>query len=402
MSYYEQSQQAGRHLLPDLVRSFALIGIALVNVGAISYPLMMGYLDGGLISSADKAVYATVNTLFLQKSYTLFALMFGVGFAYQIAAAGRRGTGFGSQYIRRIIGLLVLGLLHVALLFQGDILVMYAILGTLLYLFRNLKPRTLVITGVCIYALQVVFIALMAVAVWAGNNFAPEDMAKELENMQEMVAHAREVFGQGTFAQSVTLRFKEWSQIITFGMFMQGLGAFAFFLFGLAAVKSDIISTPSAPIYAKFRKVFLPIGLLGSAFAALLLISAENMMHPQMMVGMALIALFSPFSTAGYLGLIAKWADRPVSDGFSSRLKTFMARGGTATLTAYLLQGLLFSLIFNNYGLGQFTKHGAAMCVLIAFAVATFSLVFASLWRKKFERGPVEMLFRRWTYLGTK
>ena len=402
MSYHEQTQQAGREILPDLVRSFALIGIALVNVGVLAYPMMLGYHDGGINSGADKAAIFGVYGLFLMKSYTLFAFMFGVGFAYQIASAQRRGSKFGAQYMRRIFGLLVLGLLHVALLFQGDILVMYAILGCLLYLFRNLKPKTLIKTAVGIYALQAAVIGLMAFGMSMGFKYAPDDMAEMTTEITKSAALSREVFGGGSFTEAVSLRFTEWSQVITFGMLMQGIGAFAFFLFGLAAVKSGIIANPSAPIYAKFRKVYLPIGLVGSAYAAWTLATAEQMMGPDMMFGMFLTALFSPFSTAGYLGLIAKWAERPLTDSMGGKLKTFMARGGTATLTAYLLQGLLFSLIFNAYGLGQYTLHGAAMCTLIAFGVAAASLIFASLWRKKFERGPMEMLLRAWTYLGAK
>jgi len=131
-------------------------------------------------------------------------------------------------------------------------------------------------------------------------------------------------------------------------------------------------------------------------------IGAEESMSLRMMVGMFVLSVSSPFSTAGYLGWLAKWAERPLTDSFASKLKIFMARGGTATLTAYLMQGLLFSLIFNNYGLGQYTKHGAAMCILIALFVALISLSFSSLWRKRFERGPMEMMLRKWTYLGSR
>jgi uncharacterized protein len=112
---------------------------------------------------------------------------------------------------------------------------------------------------------------------------------------------------------------------------------------------------------------------------------------------MTLIMLGAPFSTAGYLGLIAKWAQTP-----GGTFKTFLARGGTASLTAYLLQGLLLSLIFNAYGLGLFEQYGAATCIAIALAVALFSISFTSLWRTKFKRGPLEEVLRRWTYLGER
>ena len=401
MGYAEQSKAAGRHIFPDLARAFALIGIAVVNVGLISYPMLFGFLDGGLQIQADKAAFWTINTFFLHKSYTLFSFMFGVGFAYQIISAQKYVVGFAAQYARRITGLLVLGLLHVALLFQGDILFIYGILGAILFLFRNAGPKTLVRTGIGIYAIHCVITGLVALGIWAVNVYAPDKMITEVEDMMVMVGESRAVFGEGTFAQSVVLRFKEWGEVISFGLVLQGFAIFAFFLFGLGAVKSGLITNPSAPIWSNFRRVFLPIGILGSAYAAWLLAGAGGILDPQMMSGMFLIAVFSPFSTAGYLGLIAKWA-KAGTDGPFSGLKTFMARGGTATLTAYLMQGLLMSLIFNAYGLGLFRQYGAATCILIAFAVAVFTLVFASLWRTKFVRGPMEILFRRWTYLGAR
>jgi len=397
MGYLEESQAAGREILPDLVRAFALIGIALVNVGVISYSMMESYHGGGMKTPLDNYAYIAVNSIFTFKSYTLFSFMFGVGFAYQIASAQRKGIKFGGRYTRRLIGLVVLGLLHVALLFQGDILIMYAILGAILYLFRNASAKTLMRTGIGVYIFQIVLVAFFTLAMTMGMKYAPEDMAKELAKMEDMNVAAQAAYGDGTFVQSMANRFKEWGQIITFGLLMQGFGAFAFFLLGFAAVKSDIINNANAPIWARFRRVFLPIGVIGSILGAWTISLGKDMMDPIMMLGMLIILIFAPFSTAGYLGLIAKWASGPMTG-----LKTFMARGGTATLTAYLMQGLIMSFVFNNYGLGYFAKLGAAQCILIALATAIFTIVFASLWRKKFARGPVEMGLRSWTYLGEK
>lgn len=395
MDYIEQNQASGRVILPDLVRAFALIGIALVNVGVIAYPMMKGYQAGGLTTPLDKSAFFTVNSLFLLKSYTLFSFMFGVGFAFQITSAQKKGAKFGARYTRRILGLLILGLLHIMFLFQGDILVIYAILGSLLFLFRNMKPRTLRSVAIGVYAFQFAVTAFLALMMWAGTTYAPEDMAGEFESMAKEVEASLAVYGNGTFAESIYLRFKEWGSVITFGLLMQGFGAFAFFLFGLSAVKSGIINDASAPIWKRFRRVFLPIGIAGSAWGAWMFLSATSVMSVEMMAGMAIITFFAPFSTAGYLGLIAKWAGGPMTP-----FKTFMARGGTATLTAYLMQGLLLSLIFNNYGLGLYAELGAAACTAIALLVALFTIAFTSLWRKRFERGPMETLLRHWTYLS--
>ena len=397
MDYQTENKASGRQVLPDLTRAVALVGIALVNVGYMAWPATTGYYGGGLETGTDRAAHFLVSALFLYKSYTLFAFMFGVGFAYQIGSAERRGRSFGGAYWRRIAGLAGLGLLHATLLFQGDILMIYAVLGTILFLFRSAGARTLIRWAVGIYVIQLFIMAGFAALIWAGNAFAPDVMAQELATMQQSADHALAVFGAGTFAETVVLRLAEWSEIVVFGLLMQGFGALSFFLFGLAAVRGGVIADPSAPIWRRSRRLFLPIGVIGSVLGAWVMIKAENQVMNAFMFGLLLITVFSPFASAGYIGLVARWAERP-----AGAIQTFAARGGTATLTAYLMQGLLFSLIFNGYGVGLFGTVGAAGSTAIAFGVALFSIAFSSLWRARFERGPMEALLRGWTYLGAR
>ena len=398
MSYLQETRDAGREVFPDLARACALIGIALVNVAVFSHPMMGGYSAEGALEGADKWSYFIVNAFFLMKSYTLFSFMFGVGFAYQMKSAERRGVGFAGRYWRRSIGLLVLGLLHVALLFQGDILVIYAILGCLLFLFRNMGESGLIRWAIALYAVQILVVVLASGSFIAGMAFAPEAMQEQIAMNDELIVSANEAYGSGTFADSIAQRFTEWGQVITFGMMMQGIGAMAFFVFGLAAVRMGSIADPARPFWKRCRHVFLPIGVTGSAVGAWFMVNAGGgMMSTGAMIGMMFIVAFSPFSTAGYLGLIAKWAEKP-----QGAFKIFLARGGTASLTAYLLQSVIFSLVFNNYGLGCFGEMGAAVTILLALAVGFGSIAFTSLWRLAFPRGPMEFLLRRWTYLGAR
>jgi len=396
MSYATNNAATGRHIMPDLVRSFAIIGIALVNVGLFAYPMELSYFDGGFQTVADSWAHFSVNSLFLMKSYSLFSFMFGVGFAYQIQSASRSEAGFGGRYSRRIIGLLVLGLAHIAFACQGDILLLYGLIGMLLFFFRNTKVKTLCWTAGVFIVLQVLLGLLLVGSIWAGLNYAPEEMAAAADELAVTALQSREAFGSGNFIDSIHQRLGEYTAAAPIFIY-QGLGVLGYFLLGLAAVKSGIISDPTANIWKKFRGFALPIGVLGSVYGAWLMMTATEMMSVQMMGGMAVLGLFAPVSTAGYLGMIALWAIGP-----ATKIKTFFARGGTATLSAYLLQSVLLSLIFNNYGLGLFGQLGAAYCIAIALAVAVFTLAFMSIWRKKFKLGPVEYIFRSWTYLGKR
>jgi len=377
----ESEDSLSRAVLPDLVRAFALFGIAVVNVGYLAYPGGNYSLYGELSSGFDKAAFLTVNAFFLMKSYTLFSFMFGVGFAYQIASARRNAHSFTASYWRRITGLLVLGILHVILFYQGDILIYYALFGAILYLFRNLPPERLNRWAVGLYLGQLFLTGLAVIVVSLTGDPEPKPDA------------VRVIFSEGSFSETVVQRIRDWSNFLLVGIVLQALNILAFFLLGLSAVKSGIIHDAAHPIWRKCRRLALPVGVLGSVVAAWIMISSPVFWNTQMVFGLFLILLFAPFSTAGYLGLLAKLAE-----GRRGKAQTFFARGGTASLTAYLMQGLLMSLIFNGYGLGLYATLGAAWCIIIGATVALISITFVSLWRAKFARGPMEYLFRRWTY----
>jgi uncharacterized protein len=394
VTYHAETGASGRHEFVDLARAIALIGIAVVNVAFIAYPPSTGYVVSGLQGGWDRAAWFVVVALCLFKSYTLFSFMFGVGLAHQMLAATKQNASFGARYARRMLGLLVLGALNVVCFFFGDILVIYSILGSLLYVFRKSAPKKMIRWGIALCVAQAMCLLVFAGALWLGMTFAPEDMAQALAELTSDAEAERAAFTSASFAAAAAMRIESWAFTIGFFLFLQGFGVFAFFLFGLAAVRNGLITSPEAPFWARARAVYLPIGLVLSIASAIVALRSSNPLDPAGMLGMALTTIASPFSTIGYLGLVALWSTRPIS-----RAKTFLARGGTATLTAYLAQGLLFSLIFSGYGLGWFEKFGAAVCTLIALLVAAATIVVSSMWRTRFGRGPVENLLRAWTYL---
>jgi len=206
-----------------------------------------------------------------------------------------------------------------------------------------------------------------------------------------------DIMKNGSFWSVAAFRLKLWAIIYPGIIFLQGLGTLAFFIFGLIAVKSGAISDPTHTVWRRARRWPLIIGLPLSAFGAWLAVQATSGVSGEYMLASAVIFIAAPLSTFGYLGLIAKWAS---SKG--GALRTFMARGGTATLTAYLLQSVILSVLFCGYGFGLYQTLGAAHAIAIAALTGIATLTFTSLWRLKFSRGPMEVLLRRWTYLGDR
>jgi uncharacterized protein len=384
-----------RALMLDLARACALFGIAVVNVGLFAYPGEASYYAGALATPLDRAFMFTVMALFALKAYTLFSFGFGAGFGQQMQAAAAAGRAFGARYARRLLGLAPLGLINVVALFYGDILFVYAVLGAVLLLFRRTEPKRLVRWGMVLYGLQVALfvVGTALIALWAAT--APEDMALELARLPQELAKAAAGFGAPGFTEVAAHRMRTWAQDIGLMMLIQGSGVFAFFLVGLAAWRNGQLADPAHAFWRLCRTRHLPLGLLISAAGAALMVGAEHLVSPRAMLGFTLATLGSPLSTIGYLGLIARWAQAP-----DHALRRFMARAGSASLSAYLLQGLVMSLVFSGYGLGWYGQLGAAACVAIGAAAGAASLLAMGWWRGRFAQGPFEWLLRRWTYLG--
>jgi uncharacterized protein len=384
---------ADRALMPDLLRAFALFGIAVVNVIGFAQPFTTGFYDGGLDTATDQAAYSLVSLLFLMKSYPLFSMMFGAGLSYQLMAAERAGKDFAPRYFRRMAALIVLGILHFVFFWIGDILLTYGLLGCLLFVLRDASVKVLVRTGIALIALNTLLLFSLAAMIWAAETYAPEVMADA--GYAEMDAEALAAFGGGSFRDAARYRLELMPFVLPGAIVQQGISVFGFFCFGLAAVKAGVIDQPKARIWRLSRRVFLPIGLAGSALGAWILLQASSPVDSTYILGSGVIMAFSAFSALGYAGLIAA-----VSGGVAGPLRRFLARAGSASLTAYLLQSVVFSWIFSAYGLNQFAAMAAAGAILVAALVATGSLLFTGIWRSLAPRGPMEVLLRRVTYWG--
>jgi len=376
------------------VRAFALFGIAVVNVDFFAHASLRGVIDTGWNSPTDRILWWTIAALFLLKSYSLFSLMFGVGVQQQILASNQLNANFAGRYSRRILGLLLLGFLNITLLFYGDILVVYSLLGTLLLLFRNFEGAKLRRWAIGIYLLQITLVVLIAASTWlltlvdaeAGlqESSAAADAEKRLAG-----------FSDPRFLTVAATRLDAWTAEFAFVLALQGAGALAFMLYGLYLARSGLLLDANSPRWSRARRIDLPIGLILAATGGWLILGSSSELDPPFMTGIALITLGSPFSTMGYLGLMAAWTQRP-----DSPLRAGLIRAGGASLTAYLMQGLLMSLIFSGYGLGMIGKLNAASYIPIGVAVALVSLVFCTEWRRRYRLGPVERVLRKWVYLG--
>ncbi|MEM1237811.1 MAG: DUF418 domain-containing protein [Pseudomonadota bacterium] len=361
-----------RALMPDYLRLFALFGIVAVNAPFMAYTLIGGFDDapqGGLL---NEATIWLVDGLFTSKSYGLFSFMFGVGLAFMMRSAEARGLSFRAAYLRRMTGLFVLGVIHGCLFYPYDILALYGVMGTFLYLMRNKSPRGLVIWGLALIIVQFPITAAL-------DTYPRDDWADPNIEVAIMTG--------GSFAEVISFRTREFLAGWVFTIPYQGLSSLGWFCLGLAAVRAGLIDNPSHRIWARARWLLIPGVVLSLTASALW---AEHDWASYLLFGSA------PIATAGYLGVIASVA-RPPSPAVAASLLA-----GGSSLTIYLGQSILLTTIFSPYGLDLWSELGPLAVTLTAWAVTILLIGFVLLWRRAFRLGPFEWVLRQITYAGLR
>jgi len=360
--------------MPDYLRLVALFGIVVVNVQYIAFSALHGFADPVAETARDAITLWLVNGLALFKTYGLFSFMFGVGLGFLMRSAARRGLPFGRVYRNRMIGLLILGIAHGCLFFPGDILTIYAITGSVLYLFRDWPVRRLVRVGAALLVLQVVI--------------APPLLLAVPETPPDIVALEREILTEGGFLDAVAFRSIGFAFFLPSFLVIQGISALGWFCLGLAAVRSGMIDDAAHPLWRRARLwCLLPGVALGLAGAAL-------WQWGPAVPGVVLTTVAAPVATLGYLGSIAALSRPP-----GPVMARALAAGGSS-LSVYLGQSIILSTVFAGYGLGLWDAVDRMTAVAIAVATTAGLVVALSMWRSRFALGPFEWVLRRITYAG--
>ena len=134
----------------DALRGVAILGILVMNIYAfaMAFPAYFNPLLWGGADELNLGVWRFTHLFFDQRFLSIFAMLFGAGIVLMSERAEAKGRSFTGFYYRRQFWLVVIGAIHAYLIWAGDILVLYALIGMLAYLFRRLKPRTLIIIAI--------------------------------------------------------------------------------------------------------------------------------------------------------------------------------------------------------------------------------------------------------------
>ncbi|QWP76305.1 DUF418 domain-containing protein [Lysobacter sp. K5869] len=378
----------------DALRGLALLGILLSNVSGFAGPLLE--LHDGIdpaLRGGDYAWSAFVYIAIRDKAWTLFALLFGMGFATMLGRAQTAGRGFAAIYLRRSVGLLAIGLIHAWLIWAGDILVTYALCAFALLALQRWSAERWVALGGALYASGIGFMLLIAalLAVPGVAMGGAEDLAAaQAERAVEIAAYARGDFAAAT-AQRLSFFFEAtvpgWTVMLplTLGLFLIGAGI----------ARGGALADAGA-YRAQWRTAIAWGVALGvaSTVASVALDPA-----PAMAVFGATSVLAQTLHTASGLPLalaaIGAVALR-LRDG--ARWPLRFAPAGRMALTHYLAQSLIATWALYGHGLGQWGRWSYSELILAALALFAAQMAFSAWWLRRFRFGPVEWLWRAFTY----
>ena len=370
-----------RDLTPDVLRGFALLGILVVNIQFMGLNSGEGARGEWTLGLANGSATFIINAIFAGKFYLLFSFLFGYSSNYIIRGdvANRR------RWVKRCFALITLGILHFTFLWHGDIIFMYGLFGLLLIPFFFRADRTLKIWTRVVFFISSTLMVFIGALVYIGERFFPEESVQ-----QSMESQLDSVLINGSFLEAIPARLELWIYSISSGVFLQGGMAFAAFLLGLRMARNNFLSSPiDIEKNSKLIKTGFLLGGPIQIIAALVLVRNEQSAEPSEAIYLlALLTSFiaAPLLSMGYVGLIRKLVEE------KPHLVSWMKPAGQMSLTVYISQSVIASVIFGPWGFGLFQDLQTWQVILLALGIWILLTYLASFWLKRYNQGPLEKL----------
>ena len=391
----------------DVLRGVAMLGIVMVNVFSFGLPLQEAFSRPPVSDPVEDAGFLVMRSLLQFKWMPVFSMLFGAGLAVQVARAAARGEGFVGRYLRRTGVLLLVGLIHAWLLWYGDILVWYAVLGVGLLAVRRTPPRTLLVAGAVLLVIGGLIgggLGMAAVATSGGAETVVVDAspasgprgwdaitaAQFDPSRLEWIQAERVAYAEGPWRDAAAFRVVSWLYGLVLLVLGWGFIAFGCFLLGAGLLRSGFFAPERRRLQGRVAAICLGIGLPAEILGGVLVLGGGL----PAMVAELFHGLTGPLAAVGFLAGIT-WL---VSSGRTAAWDAPVRAAGRAALSVYLGQTILGLMVFQWWGLGLFAAVPRLVMLLIALAIWLVLSAAATLWLARFRFGPVEWVWRTATY----
>lgn len=374
----------------DILRGVALFGVLLSNLNHYD-PLPEA-------TQLDRALFWVQANLVQNRFYSLLGLLFGVGFAIQLGRAEAAGRDVRRVFYRRMLVLLLFGVLHGVFIWSGDILTRFAIVGLLLPFYRRLSSRGLLWAAALTFFVGSYLVLLILGAINPTRPQPPPDPAV--------------IYATGTWLQILPVRATEYFTSVRWDIIGFGGRCVPFltlFVLGLWAERSGLISHLGERL-GWVRRAFW-VALVVVVLGVIAAINFDSW-WPQPASMWPVWDL--PHVLGAYYFVARRIPDALITWGTAlvyatgltllayrpwwSRMFRPVAAVGRMSLTTYLAQSAISTLLFYGYGLGWYGKvsyTGMMGLTLVIFAV---QMAFSAWWFRRYRFGPAEWVWRSLSY----
>lgn len=386
-----------RHMILDVLRGLALFGICLANFPEFSLYSFFPPEAAAAMPTAgvDRMIRILQYVLIDGKFYTMFSILFGIGFSIIISHAEQRGADGFRIFYRRMAVLLAMGFLHLMFLWSGDILALYAFLGMLLPWFRNMSNR-----GLLAFSAALLLVPVFLDAAKELSGFEPSAQVVRAQQYfcsrygiteDNFAVWLRDASGYGDvwhfLVQGAFVRMQE---LIDGNRVFKVMGLFLLgFHIGRNRLYADLERRG-----ALLRRVCVFGFAAGLPVSVLYAWSALNG-YPWSMAVHSALYVFGVFPLGlAYMAAVCLWFRKHRQ----SVVCRFLAAPGRMALSNYIGQSALGMMIFYGTGFGFGAGLGLVYVMPVAAGVYVFEMVFSVYWLRVFRFGPLEWIWRMLTY----
>ncbi|MGC7927598.1 DUF418 domain-containing protein [Lysinibacillus sp. VIII_CA] len=366
----------------DILRGISLLGILLVNMYAFYLP--MPHIDlASWFTTPSDIVWQKNLDIYVQGSfYPLFAMLFGYGLAMQWQKAQSREQNFYTLGLRRLSVLFAFGLIHAVLIWWGDILMVYAFCGVFLVLLLRLSPIWLLISAIIMNGLMQVFM-LFVLGIMEFNTKVDDYL--DIVSVEKAIT----AYGTGNWLDAFMQRLTDLSMQASIGMWFAALFTILpYMLIGAAASKWRLVERAK-----ELKWLWLALALAG-LIIGITIKSLPIMLTRTYLLDYLKVYIGGPILSVGYIAVIVLLCLLPIVP----KLLSPFGKIGRMSLTMYILQSIIGTCLFYQFGFGWYGKISVETGVFIAFGIIVVQMIIAEIWLSKWKQGPLEALWRKLTY----
>ncbi|NOU59779.1 DUF418 domain-containing protein [Marinifilum caeruleilacunae] len=382
----------------DILRGFALLGILFINIQLFSLPnaSFANPLVLGEMSSLDHFSYWFVHVFAELKFMTIFSILFGAGMLLFVNRLAEKEMDGAKIHIRRMMWLLLFGMIHAYFIWFGDILVAYSIIGLIVLLMRKMKDAWKLVLVVFLYFIPMLFFY----AVGGFFQTMPESMLEE--SMAEMLPSAEalaaeiELYQNGSWFEIFIKRAELNINYQVGSFFMLSIWrTTGMMLLGMVLLNQGILSAKKTKLFYTILAVLgIGVGAIISHFGVQEMSEHRWEVIHYFKYGYQYNYFSSIFTSLGYIGLIILI--------YQLNVLKFLMKGleavGRLAFTNYLCQSVICSIIFYSYGFGLFGEFTRFELLFWMIGIWIFQMASSYIWLKYYRMGPLEWLWRYLTY----